>query len=218
MHKLRYKAVIFDFDDTLVETRKHKWAHHTFVAKKFYNIDLTEETLLQHWGKPLDVLITELYQSSDTLEKMYEALISVRNDFLKQPYEGSAEMIQELINHGIKIAVLSATNKKYLVEDLIRLDFPVEQISVIQGADETKVHKPDPNVLLPILNKFAGEGISKKDIVKIGDSVIDLKTAKAAKIHFIAVTTGLYSKEDFKKKGAKIVVQDIREITKFLIA
>ena len=173
---------------------------------------------MQHWGKPLDVLITELYQSSDTLEKMYEALISVRNNFLKQPYEGSAEMVQELIKHGIKIAVLSATNKKYLVEDLIRLDFPVEQISVIQGADETKVHKPDPNVLLPILNKFAEEGISKKDIVKIGDSVIDLKTAKVAGIDFIAVTTGLYSKEDFKKKGAKIVVQDIREITKFLIA
>jgi phosphoglycolate phosphatase-like HAD superfamily hydrolase len=206
------KAVIFDFDDTLVESREIKWAHHRHVAKKFYDIDLKDETLHKHWGKPLYTLISELYQNSDSLENMYDALISTRHDFLKGPYKGSAETVEILINHGLKIGVLSATNKKYLIEDLIRLGFLVDHLAVIQGADETLVHKPDPDVFLPVLKKLKEEGIGKEDIVYVGDSLDDMQAAEGAGIGFIAVTTGLYSEEDFRNHGVKVIMKDIKEL------
>ena len=211
--KSKYKAVIFDYDDTLVETRAIKWAHHRAVAKEFYHIDLSDEVLLKHWGKPLYVLIAELYQYSDTLENMIKANLSIRDKFLKKVYTGSVKAITELVDRGVKVGILSATTNEFLLDDLIRHGFPVSNFSIIQGSDKTMVHKPDPKVFIPLLKKFKKEGIKKEEIIYVGDSLDDLQAAHGAGIGFIAVTTGLYSKEDFKKNGAKVIIKDIKELT-----
>ena len=217
MSKPRYKAVIFDFDDTLVESRAQKWAQHKHVAKKFYNIDLKEEIILKHWGKPLPTLVAELYQNSDTPENMMNAAISTRKAFPKKPYKDSAKVVKQLVNNGIQVGILSAATARFIKEDLIEFDFPVGKLLTIQGAYETMVHKPNPGVFIPIFKKLKKESISQKDTVYVGDSLDDLQAAKRAGIDFIAVTTGLYSKEDFKKHEAKVIVKDIRSVIKFLI-
>lgn len=210
------KAVIFDFDDTLVESRLAKWAHHKHVAKKFYNIDLKETKLLEHWGKPFDRLVCELYENRDTLEKMLEANISVRKDFPKKPYKESADVVKKLVNNNFKVSVLSAATKEYIVEDLIKFNFPIEKFLTVQGFKETSVHKPNPNVFLPIFEKLEKEGIKKKEIVYVGDSMDDMEAANAAGIHFIAVTKGLYSEDDFKKRGVKIILKDLTKLPKLI--
>ncbi|MEX2052449.1 MAG: HAD-IA family hydrolase, partial [Candidatus Paceibacterota bacterium] len=210
------KAVIFDFDDTLVETIVAKWAQHKHVAKKFYNVDVTDDLLRLHWGKPLDKLIGEICNYSDTKENMIEAYNSTRNDFPKNPYPGSVKVTRCLIDKGFKVGVLSATTKRFLVEDLENYGFPTEEFICIQGAEETTVHKPHPDVFLPLLKKLEEEGIKKDEIVYIGDSLDDFRAARGAGINFIAVTTGLYSKKDFKKNGAKNITKEIREVIDFL--
>lgn len=47
------KAVLFDHDNKLVATKEAKWAHHKFVAQKFYGRELLDDDILPHWGKPL---------------------------------------------------------------------------------------------------------------------------------------------------------------------
>ena len=217
MPQPKYKAGIFDFDDTLVETRLIKWAHHKAVAKKFYNIDLQEETLFKHWGKPFPILLQELYQNSDTLENMIKANTSVRSDFRKKVYPGSVNAVTKLLDNGIKIGLLSAAASQFIIEDLKKLNFPLDRFSVIQGPNDTSVHKPDPQVFSPLLDKFGKEGMKKEEIVYVGDSLMDLQAAHGAGIDFIAVTTGLYSEADFKKHGAKVILKDIREIVKKII-
>lgn len=204
--------VIFDFDDTLVESRVAKWKHHQYVAKKFYNIDVTEAELLKSWGKPLHILIGELYQNSDTLENMYTALISTKDDFQKKIYKESIDTVNKLLDQNIMVGVISATTKFFLIEDLKRFNFPIDRFSIIQGADETPAHKPDPDVFSPLFEKYLDKGIKKNEIVYIGDSVDDFKAATGAGIDFIAVTTGLYSNIDFKKLGAKTITKGIHEI------
>lgn len=44
----RYKAVIFDIDDTLLMTREPKWQQHIYVAKHYYDTDVSESDLLRH--------------------------------------------------------------------------------------------------------------------------------------------------------------------------
>ncbi len=51
----------------------------------------------------------------------------------------------------------------------------------------------------------------------MGDSIIDCDAAQGAGIDFIAVTKGLYSKEDFKKRGVKVIIDDIREVVEKII-
>ncbi len=92
----------------------------------------------------------------------------------------------------------------------------IDDFFIIQGADEVSAHKPDPDVFLPTLKKLDQKGINnKKSILYVGDSLDDLKAAYGAGIDFIAVTTGLYSREDFLAAGAKVILSDIREILKF---
>ena len=217
MIKPKHKAVIFDFDDTLVETRAIKWEHHKTVAKKFYNIELSDETLRNHYGKPFNILLKELYNDSDTIENMIKANQSLRDNFLKKVYEGSIDAVKSLIGNGLKIGILSATNKNFVMIDLVRLNFPISGIDVIQGADETSTNKPDPDVFIPILQKFSELGVKKKDIVYVGDSLDDLDAAHGAGIDFIAVTTGLYAENVFKERGAKVVINNIKEVIEKII-
>ncbi len=206
------KAVIFDYDDTLVETRLIKYEHHKAVAKKFYNIDVTEETFLEHYGKAFNTLLKELYRGADTLENMKENYASVRDKYLKKVYPDSIEAINKILDDGFEIGILSATNKEFILNDLERYGFPVEKISFIQGAEETPVHKPDPRVFDPTLEQLTKEGIKSHEIVYIGDAMRDLIAAHGAGLHFIAVTTGVESKEDFEKAGAKYVISSLSEL------
>jgi len=217
MERVKYKAVIFDFDDTLVKSRLAKWAQHKHVAKKFYNIDVKEEDLLKHWGKPFNILVGELYKHSDTLENMYKAVLSTKDHFPKKVYKESVNVIKQLLNKNIKVGVVSATTKEFLIEDLTKFGFPIGDFSIIQGADETLIHKPLPGVFLPMLSKLEKEGIRKNDIVYVGDSLDDLRASTEAGIDFIAVTTGLYSKKDFQENGAKTVIKEIQGVIAKLI-
>lgn len=217
MKELKYKAVIFDFDDTLVESRLAKWAQHKHVAKEFYNIDIQEEDLLKHWGKPFHILVKELYKNSDTLENMYGAIYSTKDRFPKKVYKESIDVVKKLLDKNIKVGVVSATTKEFLLEDLNKFGFPVDDFFIIQGANETDVHKPHPGVFSMMINKLEKEGINKKDIVYIGDSLDDLMASTGAGIDFIAVTTGLYSKNDFQGHGAKNIVNKLEKVLDKLI-
>jgi len=88
---------------------------------------------------------------------------------------------------------------------------------VLQGSDETQVHKPDPDVFLPLIEKLRENSIGREDILYVGDSLDDLKAATAAGIGFIAITTGLYSEEDFRKNGAQIILKDLTELIEKII-
>ena len=212
----KYKAVIFDFDDTLVESRPLKWAQHKAVAKKFYNIDLTDEELRSYWGKPFHLAVMELYKNVDTFENIHKAVISEKENFLKGEYIGAVALLNELISLGVCVGIVSATMRLHIFEELKRLNFPIDGIQVVQGSDETVFHKPDGQVFAPILEKLAEKGIEKKDIVYVGDSMDDFRAAKSAGIHFVAVTTGLYSREEFKSNGATAIAKNIQDVAQYL--
>lgn len=209
---MKYRAVIFDFDDTLVESRLLKWAQHKHVAKKFYNLDLTDEDIRQHYGKPFDTLIAEVYRGVDKVENIHQALYSVHADFYKKEFADTKRVLGELLARSIKVGIVSATNKKYLLEDFERLAFPYKNFFAIQASDEVDFHKPDPRVFGPVLANLAGEGIHPAEAVYVGDSLDDFHAAHGAGMDFIGVTTGMCSQDQFREAGAKVVVSNIGEV------
>ncbi len=210
------KAVIFDLDDTLVESRLAKWNHHKFVAKKFYDLDVTDEDMGTHWGKPMHELIENLYKLKDTTENVIKNLISVRNNFPKKIYPDTHNVINEILARGMKLGIVSATLNEFVVSSLEEHNLPVEKFLIIQGADDTDFHKPNPRVFSLVIERLEKEGVLKEEILYVGDSITDFQAANGAGLNFIALTTGLYKEEDFKKFGAKIVVDRLGDIIQFL--
>ncbi len=213
---MKFKAIIFDWDDTLVKSREIKWAHHRAVAKKFYNIDITDDELLAHWGKPFNELITLLYKNSDTVEKMIEFNRTLEESFPKELYDDTLDTINKIIDKNVKLSIISATNKDFIMNDLNRLGFPISKFFLIQGAKETSFHKPDPRVFDSVLKELDSQDIEKSKTVYVGDAVMDLKAAKAAGLKFVGITRGLVSKEEFDNLGADFVIKNLSDLSRFI--
>ncbi len=212
MESKKYKAVIFDFDETLVESRLVKWAQHKFVAKKHFNIDLTDEKILKHWGKPIHILAAEIYEHSDSWDNIHKILRSTKKDFPKKLYKNTIDTVNKIHDMGLRMGILSAATKIDVEEDLVKLGFPIGKIDAVQGAEGSEFHKPDPKVFLPILADFEKAGIKKEEIVYVGDSVDDYHAATGAGLGFIAITNGLYNEEEFKKLGASVIISNIKDV------
>ncbi len=210
------RVVLFDLDDTLVATAKIKWAHHKAVARRFYDIELTDAELQLHWGQPFDVMIRSLYRDSDTLERMREANLSLEGDFLKQPLPGAVDVVHELWRRGIEVGVVTSTNRSSALRDIERIGLRTDRLTLVQGADDSRYHKPDPRVFDSALAKLSEKGVGVDDIWYVGDALIDHAAATGAKLRFVAVSTGFCTREVFAQAGAEHILDDIRQLPTLL--
>lgn len=202
----KYQAVIFDFDDTLVKTIEPIWAHHKYTAKRFYGLELTDETLHKYYGMPFDEMIQLLYEHKDSLDNMKANYHSCyTEEFYKQPHEGSLEVVTALLEQGKHVGILTSTLRQHMDFDLERLGFPHDRFVLIQTQEDTDFHKPDPRVFEPTLEKLAGQGITNLETIYIGDAIRDFVAARDAGIGFIGVTNGLTSVQEFRAAGAEVV-------------
>jgi phosphoglycolate phosphatase-like HAD superfamily hydrolase len=200
-----FDAVIFDYDDTLVNTFEVKWDQHKFVAKKFYGLDITDDDLRKVWGMPFEDMLFELYQQKDSKENMSKNYLSLHDQYPKTAHDGSLKLIQSLLKQGKVVGVLTAGHGGHVAAELETLGFPVGEMISVQGAEHTPVHKPDPAVFSPILELLAAKGITNLESVYIGDAIRDYKAAKDAGMDFIGVTNGFTSITEFQSVGAKYV-------------
>ncbi len=213
----KYKAVIFDFDDTLVKSHILKWNHHKVAAERFYGKIITDDDIRKEWGKPFPILVKNTYGDVDTVENIIKNIRSLDEEFLKETQEDAPQILADFFEAGIHIGIVSAADAKYVRNDLIRLNFPEHKFFRIQGCDDTDVHKPDPRVFDPMFEALASFGIEKKDIIYIGDSVDDAEAAHGAGIAFIGIATGIFNVDELLAKGSKIVLNHIRELPQHIL-
>jgi HAD superfamily hydrolase (TIGR01549 family) len=203
---MRYKAVLFDLDDTLLQTSKIKWAHHKAVAKQFYNIDLTDDVIKKHWGMPLEPMMAIFYQNADTAENMLKANLSLEHQFPKQLLVGADVVVRNLLAHHIEVGVITSTIHRLAKRDLERYSFPVEEFLLLQGSDDEPAHKPDPHVFDLALSLLDAKGISPDQTLYVGDALMDYYAARDAGMGFLGVTTGLITQQEFEAEGARTVL------------
>lgn len=201
----RYRAVVFDLDDTLLRTSVVKWAHHKAVAKQFYGIDLTDAVLAQHWGMPFEPMIALFYQNADTPEAMLRANLSLDDRFPKEVQHDGLDAVAALLGAGIEVGVVTSILGRLAEKDLRRLGFPVDDFFIVQGADDAPAHKPDPRVFDAALELLTGKGILPSETVYVGDALMDHHAARDAGMAFLGVTTGFVTAEDFEADGAAAV-------------
>ena len=194
------KAILFDHDDTLVGTREAKFAHHKYVAKKFYGKSLTDEEFLRHWGKPLTELVSLLYETDDiddALAKNY----STRDDFPKILFTETISTLAYLHSQKKLLGVITATTRNSFEHDLESLGIPAGLLDYIQTAEDTKFHKPNPKVFEPAIKWLSKKRIKPNEVLYVADGLHDMEAALGAGFNFIGVETGLITKIQFLEKG-----------------
>lgn len=106
-------------------------------------------------------------------------------------YLGMLGLLQQLEEQAIPLAVLSNKPHPFTAEIVGKL-FPNTHFTVVLGNRDGLPHKPDPTGALQIAHTL---GVAPEDCIIIGDSIMDLETAKNANMKSIAVTWGYHDRE-----------------------
>lgn len=128
------------------------------------------------------------------------------------PYEGMVELINLLQQRGAKLAV--ASNKFQAgTEKLIKKFFPSIEWVEICGNREGVPLKPDTALVDMILEKA---GIEREGCVMIGDSGVDIQTARNAGIRSVGVSWGFRSREELEENEADYIADNADELLQIL--
>lgn len=192
------KAVIFDFDDTLVATHLAIWDLHRYVAKKYFNTELSNQKLEEFWGRPIPELITQYYRTED-IDSAMEKLIFHRDEYPKTILPHVTETMDYLKSRDKVIGVVTAATRPLFDYDARLTGIKAVGFDYIQTAEDTDQHKPDPRVFNPLIKFMRNISIEPHEVIYVGDGLHDHAAAIGAGIQFIGVTTGLVTPELFKQ-------------------
>jgi phosphoglycolate phosphatase len=206
------KAVIFDHDDTLVSSREAKWTHNRHVAKVSYGLDLSDEELLLHWGKPFPEMLKLLFNTDDA-EQARLNVLAFAQDYPKKLYDETIPTLKHLYTHGKTLGIVSATMRNSLEHELDLFGLPRDMISYTQTAEESDFHKPDPRVFIPTSEWLYSNGIRPHEVLYVGDGLHDEAAAHGAGYNFLGVETGLINRAQFRTLGILSIsgIADLRK-------
>lgn len=125
-----------------------------------------------------------------------------------RPYPGISELLHALRDNGIQIAV--ASNKyQAAVNELIAFYFPDVEWAAIHGNREGVPVKPDPSIVFSILNECP---TPKSQVLYVGDSGVDMQTARRAAVTSVGVTWGFRSEQELRENHADHIAHDTGRI------
>ncbi len=213
----KYKAVIFDLDGTLLDTLDDL-ADATNAALTYYGYPpRAREEVRLFVGNGVEMLLRRALPAGTPDARVFEALAVFRADYEKRkrnrtrPYPGILELLAALRAHEIAIGVVS---NKYdaAVRELCDYYFPaLVDISVGERAGVAK--KPAPDSLLFALEQL---GVGRDESVYVGDSEVDVETARGAGMPCISVLWGLRDREVIARAGATCFASTVEELSALL--
>ena len=205
-----YKAYIFDFDYTLgdssegiVESVLHALSQLDEEAK-------TAEEIRKTIGLSLrETYFTLTSSKNEERAEQFATYFKEKADEVMvastQIYEPVKQVFTSLRENGCKIGIVT-TKYHYRIEAILTKFNMMDMVDIIVGGEDVKTPKPDPEGLLFAMRQLQ---LEKADILYVGDSIVDAKTAEAAGVDFAGVLTGTTSAEDFANFKSVCVVEDL---------
>ena len=129
-------------------------------------------------------------------------------------YAGVKSVLQKLKDKGYMVAIVT-TKFHYRIEQILNKFDANEPIDIIVGAEDVKAEKPNPEGLLYAIECL---GVMSEEVLYVGDSLVDAKTADNAKVKFAAVLTGTTTKDKFKGYNNIYIGQNIADVYKYVLA
>ena len=125
-------------------------------------------------------------------------------------YPGIDELLKNLSETDIKLAVLSNKPHNFVKLTVSKL-CPDINFAIVQGELDGIARKPDPTGALTIASQLK---LSPEQILYVGDTSIDMQTAKRANMYALGVTWGFRDKEELIRHGADAIVDSPEQIYK----
>jgi phosphoglycolate phosphatase len=214
---MTYKAVIFDLDGTLVNSLQDLADATNYALKCYGQPGHKVEDFRQMVGEGTRTLISRTLRP-DKQELIEQVLVKMREKYMQicldksRPYKGLMEVITELAQRKIKLAVL--TNKDQKMAQKIVGHFFAGFFQIIKGTIEAVPVKPQPAATLQVLKEL---GVRPTEAMFVGDSNIDIQTAKAAGVKAVGVSWGFRGKAELIEAGADLIIEEPKELLSLFV-
>ena len=211
------KAVLFDLDGTLLDTLEDLTIAVNFALTKMGFPKRRPDEIRRFLGNGAANLVrSSLPQGKEAaLEEtlpIFRSYYEKHNQEKTCPYPGILPLLDHLKEDGFSLAVIS-NKPDYAVQPLAKKHFPTIDYAV--GEKEGVARKPAPDSIFQALTVL---GVEKQSALYVGDSEVDLETAKAAGIPCIAVTWGFRDPDHLIAAGAKHLAHTAEELYKMIHA
>ena len=210
---MKYKLVVFDLDGTILDTIDDLKNAVNHALSKFGFQERSLSEIRSFVGNGIHKLIERSMpqvEDESIINQVFEEFKSyyaVHCAEMTKPYDGICELLSELKQKGIKTAVVS-NKADFGVKKLISVFFD-HLFDAAIGERSGIRKKPHPDSVFEVISKLDS---NCEESVYIGDSDVDIETAKNAGIDIISVTWGFRDRNFLIENGAKILADDVSEL------
>ena len=210
-----FKAALFDLDGTLLDTlddiadaanhilRRHGFPTHPTEAYRFFIGD--GAGMLIRRSLPQDLLDESLIQ--ECLDEWNE-IYAVQWKMKTRPYPQIPAALDELAKRGVRLAILSNKPDSFTRQMAAEL-LPSWNFDHVMGSSPERPRKPNPQ---PALMISAEMGIPPAEFLYLGDSGVDMKTARAAGMFAVGALWGLRPADELLANGAQALLKSPLEL------
>ena len=205
MHK--YKTYIFDLDGTLLSTLADLAASTNYALRTHHMPERSIEEVRRFVGNGVKKLMERAIPDGLNNPLFEETFATFRQHYMQhnldttQPYPGIMQLLEQLKAEGKNIAVVS--NKFYAATRELCRHFFGDLVPVAIGEREDIRKKPAPDTVIEALREL---GVDKEGAVYIGDSDVDIMTAKNSGMPCVSVLWGFRDKEFLLEHGATTLI------------
>ena len=210
-----YKTYIFDLDGTLLNTLGDLAASTNYALRQYGMPEHTIDDVRRFVGNGVGKLIERAIPEGLANPQYEDVLATFRKHYMLHsldttaPYPGIESLLHSLRSHGCNVAVVS--NKFYNATVELCRHFFADTVEVAIGERENIRRKPAPDTVFEAMRQL---GVSGADTVYVGDSDVDVATARNSGIPCISVLWGFRDRDFLIEHGATTFVNTPEDILK----
>ncbi|TGX83603.1 HAD family hydrolase [Palleniella muris] len=201
---MKYNNIIWDLDGTLMNTLEDLADATNFALQAFDMPERTIDEIRQFVGNGVRTLIIRAVPDGEDNPRFEEVFAKFKEYYMihcqdhTDLYPGIADTLQELHKKGFRMAVVSNKIQEGVSE--LHEKFFKDTIAIAIGERPNVQRKPAPDMVHIAMKEL---GCTAEDTIYIGDSDVDIMTAKNSRIPCISVLWGFRDKEFLLANGAE---------------
>jgi len=213
------KGIVFDLDGTLADSIED-------IAESMNQV-LEEQNLAVHdittyksfVGNGIRKLVERSLPEAERTPELFAKNLSRMMEVYgancinkTKLYPGVSDLLDQIQQKGLKIAVFS-NKANDLTQKVVKVLLAKWEVEFVVGAGGDVARKPNPQGALMAAEKM---GFTPKELMFVGDSGVDMETAKNAGMFGVGVLWGFRGAEELKTNGADAIISDAIELLKHL--
>ena len=203
------KALLFDFDGTLLDTNELIIQTFMHVLNKRFPGQYEPKDCVKFIGPSLAETFNEIAPNeAEELIKEYREWNHIHHDELVKEYEGVVETLEKLKEMGLRLVIVSTKRRETIARglDIMGAAYLFE---FVIGIDDVTHVKPDPEPILLAIEKL---GVAKEDAIMIGDNSHDILGGKNAGVRTAGVAWALKGRDFLQQFNPDYMLEHMSDL------